>query len=68
MTIPGRFPLAAYLKRIIFEVSTKINIHSYNSLSVPVNALVILVDAGAKSKINERQVYINTKILEYFIT
>ena len=60
ITIPTPFPLAAFLKKekkrkILFEVLTKINTHSYNSSSVPVMALVRLVDAGAKSKTNRRQ-------------
>ena len=57
MTIPTPFPLAAFLKKKKnSEVSKKINMHPYNSSSVPVIALVTLVDAGAKSKINRRQV------------
>ena len=61
ITIPTPFPLAAFLKKkkrkkkFLFEVLTKINTHSYNSSSVPVMALVRLVDAGAKSKTNRRQ-------------
>ena len=57
MMIPTPFSLAPYLKKSFLWFQREFfNIHSYSSSLVPVIALVTLVDAGAKSKINRRQV------------